>query len=518
MAFRAIISVIILTLVVTIWAPPIQASEISTDQFPYLGQVTGTNVYVRSGYGDPDGQNNFYPCTKVSEPSNVKVIAQRNGWLQIEPVAGCFSVISKLFVKLDSSGKTGTVTADDVRVRAGGQMRDSNFLAEHQRLDDGQKVIVLGEVSDKFGDWYKIAPPDGAYYWIYGEYVAQIGGAEPKVPDESTDPSPTDRAQPVLVAADAKADAETVDSTAPAQPAGGLLGKIQHLEEQLKAEYEKPLPQRDYPSLLSAYKALQIPSDSYLKPRVQARISSLEQAIGQRAEMDQIQGIIADTLAQRKQMEMTRTRTQVEVQVESGQRKFAVQGVLTPSRIFSGSAATAKRYLIRQPGSRKILAYVQSPDGQVDLNSYVGMAVGIHGPAKYSPSIALDLIDAISVVVLDEAPQSLGLPKPIIKMPPVQVEKPVEAIQEMAEPEKTSPEDTDSEATETEAPATNEPEEASQAEQSTPTTQPTETDNQAEDSSDESDVVDDDSDAGLPIATETDEASSTKEINEAEYE
>ncbi len=518
MAFRAIISMIILSSIVTIWALPIQGSEISSEKFPYLGQVIGTDVYVRSGYGDPDGQNNFYPCTKVSEPTNVKVIALRNGWLQIEPVAGCFSIISKRFVKLDFSGKTGTVTGDDVRVRAGGQMRDSNFLAEHQRLDDGHKVIVLGEVSDKFGDWYKIAPPEGAYYWIYGEYVAQVGGPEPQEDKKSAAPSDSEDTQVEQIDSEKKVDEKAIDSTPPAQPVDALLGKIQKLEEQLKAEYEKSLPQRDYPSLLSAYKALRIPPDSYLKPRVGARISSLEKAIGQRAEMDQIQGIIADTLAQRKQMEMNRTRTQVEVQVESGQRKYAAQGVLAASKIFSGSAATAKRYLIRKPGSRKILAYVQSPDGQVDLDSYVGMAVGIHGPAKYSPSIALNLIDAISVVVLDETPQLLGLPKPIIKMPPVQVEKPAEVIQEGAEPEKTSPENTGSEATKTEAPATNKTEESSQAKQSSPTTQPTETDNQAEDSSDKSDVEADVTESGLPIAGETVEASSTKEINEAEYE
>ncbi len=485
MAFRTQISVLVLTLVVTVLALPIGASEITSQKFPYLGQVTGTDIYVRSGYGETDGQSNFYPCTKVSQPANVKVIAERNGWLQIEPVAGCFSVISKRFVKLDTAGKTGVVTADDVRVRAGGKMRESNFLAEHQRLDDGQKVIVLGEVTDKFGDWYKIAPPEGAYYWIYGDFVAQIAGDESQDQEESTEPATSDETKTASDPSDDKAAEEPADSTAPAAPASPLLTQIQKLEQQLLAEYEKPLTLRDYPSVLSAYKSLQIPADSYLKPRVLARIKSLEKAIGQRAEMDQIQGIIADTLAQRKQMEMSRTRSQVELQVEPGQRKYTAQGVLAASAVFSGSAATPKRYIIRQPGTRKIIAYVQSPDGKVDMDSYVGMTVGIHGPAKFSPSIALNLIDAISVVVLDEKIQSLGLPKPVIKMPVAQQDKPAEAVTQEAETEDAEAEDAEAEETDSD---------------------------ETTEASDE-----DESDTGLEMV-EDDEDSSTKEIDESQYE
>ncbi len=500
MAFRAIISVIILSLVITISALPTQASETSTQMFPYLGQVIGTDVYVRSGFGDPDGQNNFYPCAKTSEPTHVKVIAEMNGWLQIEPVTGCFSVIHKRYVKVDATGVGGTVTADNVRVRAAGQMRNSNFSSEHQRLDEGQKVLVLGEISDKFGDWYKIAPPEGAYYWIYEDFVAHTGKTE----NESVTPTESEAAQVEPVVVEAKIDPEAPDATPAEQPGDPLLAKIQTLEQQLKAEYEKPLTQRDYPSLLSAYKSLQVPADSYLVPRVQARIASLEEVIGQRAEMDQIQGIIADTLAQRKQMEMNRTRSQVEVQVEAGQRNYAARGVLAASQIFSGSAGTAKRYFVQQPGTRKILAYVQASDSQVDLSSYVGMEVGIHGPAKYSPGISLDLVDAISVVVLNKNPQSMGLPKPIIKMPPVKA-KPApekqteEVVEEAAE--------TDDATNVDEADEAANDDEAAQADKADEAT-----------NDDEAATQEDESDTGLPVAGETDDSSSTKEIDDAEYE
>ncbi|MCK4276161.1 MAG: hypothetical protein KAX78_06585, partial [Phycisphaerae bacterium] len=128
---------------------------------PYEGMVTASDVHVR---GRPGLE---YPCTKVSYPARVTVVGKQGEWLKILPVAGTFSVIEKQSVRRDATGKVGTVTDDDVWIRAGGKLHSQDFWAIQGRAKKGAKVNIIGQTPD----FYKITPPPGAHFWIAAKFV-----------------------------------------------------------------------------------------------------------------------------------------------------------------------------------------------------------------------------------------------------------------------------------------------------------------------------------------------------------
>src|SRR5262245_17695528 len=93
------------------------ASQVTPDPqtktFPWEGEVTGTNVYVRSGAG-----SNYYPTAKVGPGTRVLVTGERFGWYQIVPPAGSFSYIDTTMVDRQPGAKAGTVNQDRVYVRS----------------------------------------------------------------------------------------------------------------------------------------------------------------------------------------------------------------------------------------------------------------------------------------------------------------------------------------------------------------------------------------------------------------
>lgn len=137
----------------------------------WTGAVTGTNVYVRDGPGPQ-----AYPCTRLSAPERIVVVGKTDGWLRILAPKGCYSVISKDYVQVDATGQTGTVTGDNVWVRAGGDLHEANFIGVQRQLGRGDTVAIIGET----GEYYKITPPEGAYFYIAESYVRPVeGGVAP---------------------------------------------------------------------------------------------------------------------------------------------------------------------------------------------------------------------------------------------------------------------------------------------------------------------------------------------------
>ena len=107
-------------------------------QAPYTGVVAGKGVYVRSGAGVA-----YYPCAKLSFPTQVRVVGAKDGWAKILPPRVCFSLISKDYVRVD--GEAGIVTGTNVRVRAGSSILPHPFhlLLKLPKI----AALVLGELS-----------------------------------------------------------------------------------------------------------------------------------------------------------------------------------------------------------------------------------------------------------------------------------------------------------------------------------------------------------------------------------
>lgn len=101
---------------------------------------------------------------------------------------------------------------------------------------------------------------------------------------------------------------------------------------------------------------------------------------------------------------------------------FSVEGILAQSELFTGAPETAKRFIIRDPATGAIRAYVQSTKGDVDLSEYVGNSVRVQG-AVCQDKVSGLVVEAKTITLLaGEKPSSA-------------VETPPETSAEEAEPE-----------------------------------------------------------------------------------
>src|ERR1051325_10705414 len=142
-------------------------AEPKTESYPWEGEVTGSNVFVRSGAG-----NNWYPTAKLSHGDRVLVMGEKFGWYQIAPPAGSFSYIDSSMVDRKAGARTGAVKQDKTYVRAGSKL-ESRKNSMQVVLSKGATVEIIGE-ADGF---YQIKPPNGATLFISKQFVKPVDAA-----------------------------------------------------------------------------------------------------------------------------------------------------------------------------------------------------------------------------------------------------------------------------------------------------------------------------------------------------
>ncbi len=206
--------------------------EAGTPAFPYMAEITGDNVYVRSGPG-----TNFYYCAKLNKGDKVKVVGKQFSWARVVPPPGSFSWISMQYVSIDPDKPTvGSVTGDRVRVYAGSDFRKTlHSMYLQGKLDKGDKVKLLGEQMD---DYYKIAPLSFSYLWISINFTKPLKQIievpttiEPPIIKQTTEPN------------------EVVPE--PVSPKTALE-MYSALKEQFEAERAKPIDQQNYADIKEA--------------------------------------------------------------------------------------------------------------------------------------------------------------------------------------------------------------------------------------------------------------------------
>jgi len=220
---------------------PSGPDEAETPAFPYMAEITGDNLYVRSGPG-----TNFYDCSKLNKGDKVKVIGKQFSWGRIVPPAGSFSWISMQFVSIDTDNPTlGTVTGDRVRVYAGSDTQRPLYSTTLQgKLDKGDKVKLLGEQMD---DYYKIAPPPFAYLWVSINFTKPIPSVEEIAPTVETPAVRTPAVKPT--AEPNETPGEVVPEPVPTLT---MLEKYNALREQVETERAKPRSQQNYTNIKEA--------------------------------------------------------------------------------------------------------------------------------------------------------------------------------------------------------------------------------------------------------------------------
>lgn len=206
-----------------------ETSQVSVPDFPYAAQITADNVNIRSGPG-----TNYYRCGRLNKNDKVNVVGSQFSWSRIVPPAGSFSWISKQYVQIDEADPTvGTVTGDAVRIYAGSEfLKPIHSTTVQLKFDRGDKVTLVGEAE---GDYYKIAPPAGAYLWVSTKYTEALGpvGQVTVSAEEEAEP----KAETIAV----------VPTNIPLE--SRMLEEYYALQKNIKAEQAKPIPQQNYSTI-----------------------------------------------------------------------------------------------------------------------------------------------------------------------------------------------------------------------------------------------------------------------------
>lgn len=392
-----------------------------------VGTVTGTDVLVRSG-----PSQSAYFCAKISRPAQVTIVEKMGDWYKILPPPGTFSVVAKTYVSPDEGGQTGTITGDKVQVRAGGELHQADFTTMHALLSKGDKVTILGTV----GDYYKIAPPKSASFYIADKYIKAAieiattgpagGAATAPAVGEAVAGATT---KPSEVAAGSVAVTSASPKIKPlAVPEEGTgTAAFDALEKELLAEFQKPSGQQDLETLLAKYKALNLGNTSRLQPYVDYRVQFLEAAIQERQDRQGAEETLKSTMAKVKESQSA--RAQIEVAAASQPApSYAAQGILMTSEVFPGGPAVAKRYILRDPSSRAIVAYAQCTTGAVDLSKHVGQEVGVFGAKRYESGLGF-VVEAQQVTVINAEVTLPETEKPTVNyIPPPRAAAPLSTI------------------------------------------------------------------------------------------
>ena len=343
--------------------------------FPYTGEVTGTDVYVRSR---PD--TNYYPTTKVSAPQRVTVVAERFGWLAIEPVAGSFSYIAREFVDRAADGSRGIVNADHVYVRAGSEVHPQKRSSVQMQLSRGAEVEIIGE-ADGF---YRIAPPRGARLWISGQYVKRATGEVP-APVPPTQPAPPTTRPPVTQ------PVRVPTTQVVPEPSRKYAEMLEAIEKDLEAEDAKPLAMQRFDDIRQRLEPIAAQTDEPVPQQIaKLRLEQIDERLAMRASLEAARRLAEDLEDTRKRIQRERLGLQ-QPPLTTGEEYDAV-GELRASAAFRSFMPS--RYRLVDPGSGRTVAYVEIPaGGAVDPQQLMGHYLGIKAKARhYDPNLRINIL------------------------------------------------------------------------------------------------------------------------------
>lgn len=353
-----------------------------TLSFPYIAQVTGDNVILRSGPG-----TNYYVCGKLNKADVIKVVQQKYGWSCVVPPEGTFSWISKQYIEVDSTNPSvGIVTGDNVRVRAGSA--DNNPLHSDQvqgMFDKGDRVRLMGEEQS---DYYKIYPPSFAYLWLSTQYTKPLGSA----PEEAVKPAEEGKQETAV---------ETGGLFAPdTVPATKDLRQYYALEQIVKAEHEKPLLEQDYSTVKEA---LQLLSEN----KEAGKAARYAEFMVKRIESFELAAEVAKVVhLQDQQLQQTKENIQKACEIKLEQLpnlgRFAVIGKIQTSSVY-GTEPVLKHYKILDSAGN-IICYALPAGSAPEMNvsKYFDKKVGLVGTIEAHSATSSALVRFTEIAEVDK--------------------------------------------------------------------------------------------------------------------
>jgi uncharacterized protein YgiM (DUF1202 family) len=373
------------------------ATDANLPAMPFLAEITSDDVYVRSGPG-----TNYYYCSKLKKADRVKVVGSKFSWWQIVPPAGSYSWISKQYVQIDPQNKAGgTVIGDAVRVYAGSDdvqpMHSTTPLA---KLDKGEKVTLLGEEKE---DYYKIAPPEGAYLWVSNQYARPLGSlvspAQPQpMPAVSTTiPAPF----PTAAAANSPNEPNTpapAPAPAPLSLDDQKNSEVQLLKGRVDAERAKPADQQNFTELK---KTLGEFANNKQTPKAARNAQNLLKTI-ERCELSQE---IAKTVKlQDEQLGQTKQRIENAHAEQLAKFEdlsiFAVIGQLRESSVFAEAPGIKYYRVVDSGGNTVCYARPAGEAANMDLSKFIDKKVGLVGTIEPNPELGDALVQFTNIIEL----------------------------------------------------------------------------------------------------------------------
>jgi hypothetical protein len=354
-------------------------AEGNEPSFPYVAEIIEDNVNIRSGPG-----TNYYYCGKLNTGDRVKVVASKYSWSHIVPPASSFSWISKQYVSIEPNNPgIGVVTGNAVRVYAGSDLlKPMHSTTVQLELNRGDKVELMGEEMD---DYYKIAPPTGAYLWVLTQYTKPLGavGEVEVIVEPKTEPEANTAA---VVPATISIESEK-------------LKEYYALAEQIKAEQAKPIAQQNYAEIKKALAELagnkEAGKAAHYSEFALKQIGRCELALAVDKEIQ-----LQDSQLQhiREQIEEARV-TKLEQVPELG--GFAAVGQFQTSKIY-GPEESLKHYrIIDDSGQTVCYALPEGSASQMDLSKFEGRKVGLVGTVEPHPQTKGALVRFTEITELE---------------------------------------------------------------------------------------------------------------------
>jgi hypothetical protein len=381
-------------------------------EFPYIAEIIGTDVYVRSGPG-----LTYYFCSKLSTPARIIVKDEKRGWLKIVPPPASFSWISKNFVKVDAADKTiGIVTGDNVRVWAGSENMDPMHSVGLQGRLNGSDGAIVKLTGQEKGDYYRIVPPIGAHLWVHKKYT-KYAGSVPKPEPVRLPPKPkaTPRPQksavrkttPVPAAKQDTPLVPPVKKVVPkADPVVRPKPKPAPKKIVLPAEAKRIIEYKQLAKLLDAELAKPLDTQNYDKIKKALKMIAADAKAGKAKQYAQYQlenisryelaQQVTNLLAQQdkdltKALDMIKAGRDDAVANIKDPGKFIVAGLLKRSQIYTAESGNSRYYVEDEKG--KILCYaVPAADVEAVSGEFVGKTVGLKGTVISEPQNPIALV------------------------------------------------------------------------------------------------------------------------------
>lgn len=397
-------------------------------KFPYAAQIDIAEEYVRSGPGQK-----FYPTSKLRRGDRVSVHRHDpGGWVMIAPPEGSFSWIQADYVRRKPP-QSGILAENHVIVRVGSQFNDERDWYQLE-LSKGDLVEILGEKTFDTDrgpvKMYKIKPPANEYRWILGRAIVPAdlpvrqpirdGDVAGNPPPKNKSPIDANGADPFAEGpvsevdlAEKPADRKSV-SADPVRQTGPKASELEQMRSGLAAvDEEFRLMIKEEPTAWNLakveqqYHDLKTVSDlPAYQTQLKLRLDAVARYARIKQEYDEFQRVTTETRQRDAQLLSLRNGSLTQPPATEPATPPAATTPPATARpgpnlpkTFDGAGVIQRAaangrvgpvYALVAPGGR-FLAYLQPAPG-VDLNPYLGQAMGVIGQRSYRQELNAELI------------------------------------------------------------------------------------------------------------------------------